>query len=172
MTNYLLTVLGVSESEKYCQDIAIAITPVVDSPNLKFDYNLGTILFHFASEVNKIELFDYVTGVLYGISDSFILTEVTDDSMISLPDNIKNNLFDLESSLNDGLGYEMDRIKNNLDFVEGIEDEEENFMMLIGNLKDKMKKPTLNEILDKISSNGFESLTPFEKDELENYSKK
>lgn len=172
MTNYLLTVLGVNDSEKHCQDVAIAITPVVDSPNLKFNYRMGTMLFYFASDVNKIELFDYVTGVLYGISDSFMLTQVTDDSMISLPENIKNNLFDLESSLNDGLGYEMNKIKNNLDFIEGIEDEEENFMMLIGNLKDKMKKPSLNEILDKILSKGVESLTPFEKDVLENYSKK
>jgi len=97
MTNYLLTVIGFFESEQDCRQIALSITPIVDSPNLKFQYSKGVMLYHFASEVNKIELFDYITGVLYGISDSFILTEMSDKVSVSLPEEAKKNLFDLES---------------------------------------------------------------------------
>jgi hypothetical protein len=34
-----------------------------------------------------------------------------------------------------------------------------------------IKKPSLDQILDKVLTNGMESLSPFEKDTLETYSK-
>jgi len=175
MTNYLLTVIGFFESEQDCRQIALSITPIVDSPNLKFQYSKGVMLYHFASEVNKIELFDYITGVLYGISDSFILTEMSDKVSVSLPEEAKKNLFDLESPTGDvNMRLEMSRIKNNLDFMEEFEEEEDEEVMAQFwlNLKDKLKEPSLDQILDKICCDGVSSLTAFEKEILETYSKK
>jgi hypothetical protein len=65
----------------------------------------------------------------------------------------------------------MERIKNNLDFME--EEEDDIVALLLEGMKDKglFKKPSLDQILDKVLSNGIESLSSFEKDTLETYSK-
>jgi hypothetical protein len=64
----------------------------------------------------------------------------------------------------------MSRIVRNLDF----EDDMENDFIatLLGEMSEKITKPTLDQILDKINSKGYECLSNFEKDTLENYSKK
>jgi hypothetical protein len=73
MENYLLTVLGTFD-ESIRKEIALAVTPIVDSPNLKFQYATGVLIFHFTSEVNKEDIFEYVKGILFGLSDSFFFS--------------------------------------------------------------------------------------------------
>jgi hypothetical protein len=52
------------------------------------------------------------------------------------------------------------------------DEEDDDFVaLLLEGLKKNVKKPTLDYILDKIASDGFESLSQFEKDTLESYSK-
>ena len=121
MNKYLLTILGDFETLENCKNIALSITPVVDSPNLKFQYDKGVLIFHFSSEIPKEEIFEYVRGILYGISDSFILTPMSDDVSVSMPQDRYNHLFDLESSDGDmDMKLNMERIKNNLDFMEEV----------------------------------------------------
>jgi hypothetical protein len=43
--------------------------------------------------------------------------------------------------------------------------------LLLNEVKKHIKTPTLDELLEKIKNSGVESLTPFEKGTLENYSK-
>jgi hypothetical protein len=43
-----------------CREIALSVTPIVDSKNLKFQYAKGVLIFHFTSEVNKEEIFEYI----------------------------------------------------------------------------------------------------------------
>jgi hypothetical protein len=66
---------------------------------------------------------------------------------------------------------DMTRIKNNLDFME--EEEDDIVALLLEEMKEKglFKRPSLDQILDKVLSNGIESLSSFEKDTLETYSK-
>jgi hypothetical protein len=130
------------------------------------------LIFHFSSEIPKEEIYEYVRGVLYGIADSFILTTMTDSVSVSMPEDIYNHLFDLESA--DGemdMKLDMTRIKNNLDFME--EEEDDIVALLLEEMKEKglFKRPSLDQILDKVLSNGIESLSSFEKDTLETYSK-
>ena len=172
MNKYLLTILGDFETLENCRNIALSITPIVDSPNLKFQYDKGVLIFHFSSEIPKEEIFEYVRGILYGITDSFILTIMSDNVSVSMPDDRYNHLFDLESS--DGemdMKLDMNRIKNNLDFME--EDDDDIVALLLEEMKDKgfFKKPSLDQILDKVLNNGMESLSEFEKNTLETYSK-
>jgi hypothetical protein len=89
-----------------------------------------------------------------------------------MPEDIYNHLFDLESA--DGemdMKLDMTRIKNNLDFME--EEEDDIVALLLEEMKEKglFKRPSLDQILDKVLSNGIESLSSFEKDTLETYSK-
>jgi hypothetical protein len=67
---------------------------------------------------------------------------------------------------------DMSRIKNNLDFMES-EDDDEFVALLLDEMREKnlYKKPSLDQILDKVLVDGMESLSPFEKDILETYSK-
>ena len=60
MNKYLLTVFGEFETKEMCQNVALSITPIVDSPNLKFQHSKGVLLFHFSSEILKEEIYEYV----------------------------------------------------------------------------------------------------------------
>ena len=172
MNKYLLTVFGEFETKEMCQNVALSITPIVDSPNLKFQHSKGVLLFHFSSEIPKEEIYEYVKGVLYGVTESFILTTITDDVSVSMPKDIYNHLFDLESANGEiDMKLDMTRIKNNLDFME--QEEDDLVALLLEEMRENnaIKKPSLDQILDKVLTNGMESLSPFEKDTLETYSK-
>jgi len=172
MNKYLLTVFGEFETKEMCQNVALSITPIVDSPNLKFQHSKGVLLFHFSSEIPKEEIYEYVKGVLYGVTESFILTTITDDVSVSMPEDIYNHLFDLESANGEiDMKLDMTRIKNNLDFME--QEEDDLVALLLEEMRENnaIKKPSLDQILDKVLTNGMESLSSFEKDTLETYSK-
>jgi hypothetical protein len=172
MNNYLLTVFGEFETKEMCQNVALSITPIVDSPNLKFQHAKGVLLFHFSSEIPKEEIYEYVKGVLYGVTESFILTTITDDVSVSMPEDIYNHLFDLDSANGEiDMKLDMTRIKNNLDFME--QEEDDLVALLLEEMRENnvIKKPSLDQILDKVLTNGMESLSSFEKDTLETYSK-
>jgi len=172
MNNYLLTVFGEFETKEMCQNVALSITPIVDSPNLKFQHSKGVLLFHFSSEIPKEEIYEYVKGVLYGVTESFILTTITDDVSVSMPKDIYNHLFDLDSANGEiDMKLDMTRIKNNLDFME--QEEDDLVALLLEEMRENnvIKKPSLDQILDKVLTNGMESLSSFEKDTLETYSK-
>jgi hypothetical protein len=172
MNKYLLTVFGEFETKEMCQNVALSITPIVDSPNLKFQHSKGVLLFHFSSEILKEEIYEYVKGVLYGVTESFILTTITDDVSVSMPKDIYNHLFDLDSANGEiDMKLDMTRIKNNLDFME--QEEDDLVALLLEEMRENnvIKKPSLDQILDKVLTNGMESLSSFEKDTLETYSK-
>ena len=168
MKRFLLLIIGDFSSEKVYKDIALNIYPLVDSPQLKFQHSKGVLIFHFASEVTQEEIETYIQGILYGITNSFILTEFTDKVSVVMPDNIKEHLINLDKSDDD---VEMKiSIDESFNIFEESEDDE--FVaLLLDEVKKKIKKPTLDQILDKILSKGVESLSIFEKEILETYSK-
>lgn len=167
MKKYLLIIFGNFESDNVTQEIALTITPLVDSPNLKFQKSNGGLMFHFASEISQEEIHDYVLGSLFDLCGSFVLTEFTDKVSIHLPDGLKEHLLDLENT-NDDIHINM---TPNVRSMNEEEEDDDFVALLLEGLKKNVKKPTLDYILDKILSNGPESLTQFEKDILESYSK-
>ena len=170
MKNYLLTVMGDIDSDKMCKEIALSISPLVDSPNLKFQHKNGLMMLHFGTEVNKQEIYDYVQGVLYGTVDTFTLMEINDDVSVFMPKDIHGHLFDLESMDDDvSMKLNMDSVINNEDFEEKIEDEF--ISTVIAELNKQIKRPSLDQILDKMIDKGYDKLTEHEKETLENYSK-
>jgi hypothetical protein len=172
MKNYILTVMGSFDSEESCKELAISLTPIVDSPNLKFQHTKGTMIFHFATEVSKEEIFDYVGGILYGVTEAYILTELNDQVTVSMPSDIKQHLLDLENgSDNIEMFIDMRLEKNNLRYNDEEQEDDDDFVaLLLDEVKRKVKKPSLDQILEKISKNGIESLSNFEKETLEYYS--
>ena len=172
MKNYLLTVIGNFDSEELCQDMAISLSPIVDSPHMKFQHTKGVLIFHFATEVDKTEIYDFVVGVFFGIAETFILTEITDNVSVSMPTEVKNHLFDLQNVSDEiDMNIDMSQVKNNAEMFGDEEDDDDFVALLLGEKGRLFKKPTLDQILDKINSKGYESLSPFEQDVLEDYSK-
>ena len=175
MNYYLLSVTNDFASEGMCKEIALSISPIVDSPNLKFHYTRNQIIFSFGTETPKDEIYEYITGILYGLVDIFILTEVVDDFSVSLPKDIKDHLFDLENvGENVTMKLDMERIKKNLDFSFDDDDDEydddEDIISLIFKNKITDPYPTLDQILEKLYSEGIDSLSSKEKNILQTYS--
>jgi hypothetical protein len=122
--------------------------------------------------VSQVEITDYIQGILFGISDFFILNKMTEDVSVLMPQDVSTHLFDLETVGEDvDTILDMTRIKNNLDFME--QEEDDLVALLLEEMRENnvIKKPSLDQILDKVLTNGMESLSPFEKDTLETYSK-
>ena len=171
MKKYILTVIGSFKSEESCKELAISLTPIVDSPNLKFQHAKGILVFHFATEVSKEEIFDYIGGILYGVTEAYILTELNDEVTISMPKDIKQHLMDLDnSSDNIEMFIDMKLEKNNLRYNDEEQDDDDFVALLLDGVKRKLKKPSLDQLLEKISKDGIDSLTNFEKETLKYYS--
>ena len=97
MKKYLLVVFG-QFTDEMSQELALTISPVVDSPHLKFQFTPGAIVLHFASEVEQMEIHDFLCGVFYGLASTFILSELTDKVSVNMPKKYSDHLFDLENN--------------------------------------------------------------------------
>jgi len=169
MKKYLLVVFGNFNNTQEIAKIATGMSAIVDSPQLKFQQNSGSAIFHFASEVEQEQLQDFLIGLFYGLSDNFILTEMTDKVSVSMTEDLKAHLLNLE----DVTEYtESSQDFYSISDEQLIENTEEFVNYLLDEFQSEIKTPTLNDILDKITDKGINSLTKFEKEVLDNYSKK
>jgi ribosomal protein L31E len=169
MRKYFLILFGELESEEVCKEIALTLTPLVDSPHLKFNHSKGTLVFHFASDVSQEEIHDYVMGSLFDIVTSFFLIENTDKVSLFLPKKIQEHLLDLQNVSED---VEMTINLHQTRSLDELEKDEEFVALLLDEVKKQIKKPSLDQILDKVLAKGIESLSKFEKDTLDSYSDK
>lgn len=169
MKKYFLTIIAESKfGDQEAIDIGLAIGEIVDSKFLNFNYSESVLVFHFESSVNKEDMFTFIRGVLYEVTHTFILTEMTDNFSVSLPTQL-SFIFDLE---NGGETYKrFDFIDN--DYEDEDEDDfYENIMETYRrNLIKHQPKISLDSLLDKINENGLNSLNETEKKILETYSK-
>lgn len=163
MKNYFLILLGNFENESETKDIVVSLSPIVDSPTLKFNQTTGSLVFHFASEVSQEEMYDYIIVTVSDKCTSFFLTENTDKVSVFLPTSVSEHLLDLDKETLDVKWKPSKNLDEELD--------EEIVALLLEGIKKSRKKPTLDEILEKILSGGVNSLSQYEKEILENYSK-
>lgn len=168
MKKYLLILSGDFESDNICKEIALTLTPLVDSPHLKFNLSQKTLIFHFASEVCQEEIYEYIRTTTFDLTKMFILTEYNDKVSLHLPKELKTHLLDLENESEDvELFIDMKK-----EFMNDIKNIDENLMaLLLEEVKRNVKPPSLDFILEKINEKGLNSLSQFEKDTLEKYSK-
>lgn len=168
MKKYFLILFGDFETKDVCKEVAMTLTPLVDSPQLKFNHSNGNLIFHFASEVSQDEIYDYIIGTLFDICSSFVLVENTDKLSVYLPKHVKEHLFDLE---NEGTDVDIKINLNQTRPINELEADDEFVALLLDEVRKNIKKPSLDYLLEKISTKGFTSLTQFEKDTLDEYSK-
>jgi hypothetical protein len=170
MKKYLLTVFGNFQSEQ-CEEIAHCLEPLVDSTHLKFQYRSGVIIFHFESEIQMEDIHEFVELTSYPMYDSFILTEYNDNVSVFMTDDMKQHLFDLENETEDAITFDLVP-KNRMDNYYDEDNEDDIVTVLLNEVKKNLQLPTLDQLLDKVVEHGVESLTPYEKATLDNYSQK
>jgi len=170
MKKYLLTVFGEFNGKEIIARLGKGIAPIVDSPHLKFQHTKGAMVFHFGSEISAEEIYDYAVGVFYGLSNAFILTEMTDKTSVYMPEDVKAHLLDLDNDTEEvDIRINMPKMGKSVDDMSEMAEDFVGF--LLDEMENEIKTPTLNEILDKISEKGLSSLSGFEKEILNEYSK-
>jgi hypothetical protein len=92
---------------------------------------------------------------------------MNDNVSVFLPEPIRNHLLDLDKDHGD---IEM-KVNLNREMIDE-DGEDDNFVaLLLSDIKNRIPKPSLDYILDKIKDKGYNSLSQFEKDTLDEYSK-
>ena len=173
MKKYLLTVFGNFTSEK-CNEIAQLMEPLIDSENLKFYFRSGSSIFYFGSNFQLIDVHDFLDMISDELFDTFILVEHNETVTVFMTDEMKEHLFNLEEESGEMV---IDLVPNNKSqsIYDEDEDEDDISTILMNQIKNNLKNiqaPSLDELLDKVSEQGIESLTEFELKTLNNYIQK
>lgn len=164
-TKYLLIAFGdFSENQQLMADLFSQFTPILSSNFLKFHFGNDYVISHFETEEKQKDIKHFCNEVLGETVCNYILLPYNKNVMVSLPTELKEFLFDLDTNS----GFEA---VNKSDLVDLHEDED--FMeQLLEQLKNqKETKPSLDELLDKIQAKGIDQLTKKEKKQLYDYSK-
>jgi len=147
-------------SEEIC-DVLLGFS---NSKNIKYTYGPKHIIIHFSTDPDLLsELEDVldVYGEQSGIDFTYFLVEAGNGFKTNMSSEIKTYLNDIQSDENSLTKYKT-LVRDH--FFE----EFKNFNHVIDNMESKL---TIDEILDKISQNGIDSLTKQELNKLNNQSK-
>jgi hypothetical protein len=182
MKNYLVTLIGNFITDDSCNEMVMSVAPLVDSPNMKYQFGGGILMMHFATEVPKDEIFEYISGLIHKDSEILILTEVSDKVSVHIPYEKSGHLFDLDNpGANNDYSIDMKGVIENTDLYNDYDEDDIDISFsneLESQFKSKIQhwmgtpavKTTLDTILDKINVLGMDSLTKHELTLLQNYS--
>ena len=177
---YMLFIFGdFTEMEKFIEDISYQLITVVSSEYLKFNYGEFGLVLHFRSKEIFSELKDYVDMCLEGTVEQYFLMEATENVDIKMERKLKKDFLNIDGIKietktkgvrKDELSEEKKKRMNSImEFIFPLTED----MIKNPFLKEEKKeKPTVDQILDKISEKGIESLTEEEKQILDNYGKR
>jgi len=178
--SYMLFIFGdFDEQENLATNLSSQLLTVVSSPFLKFTYGEYGVVFHFRSKEVFSDLKEYIDMGMSEITEQYFLMEVTKNMDIKMPRKLKKDFLNIdgeekkketktgEINVESKLKERREELRNftfeflmPTDFNQMVQKNEPDYL------------PTVDEILDKISENGIESLTEKEKEILDNYGKR
>jgi hypothetical protein len=179
---YMLFLFGdFSDLEMITQELSTQFLPFVTSPYLKYTYGEFGVVFHFRSGETFSDLKEYVNMSLNDIVDQYFLMEATKNIDIKMERKLKKDFLNI-----DGETKKEEPKTGTIDVELKLKERREElknftfeFLMPMDiiplNQNDKgveIEEPTADEILDKITEKGIESLTEKEKEILDNYGKR
>jgi len=182
---YMLFVYGdFNKGDELVRELTAEFATIIESNYMKFIFNPHSFVAHFSSKVPFEDLKIHIDQVLSFQVEQYFLTEMSSDFAVGMNPELMNGLFDLENEDDEKSIITMKMILN--DFVE---DGENGLMDFLKNLpqimekvineefddempKKRKKTLSLDEVLDKITEEGIESLTEEEKETLENYARR
>lgn len=173
--NYLLFVYydnTVDNSEIITNEVAKQIADQMTSKEAKFMFGDKHAIFHFAADMNITDMAEWINIIVEDLNCfQYFLLPKPKNSESNMPKENLDHLLSLRKTKPSKLKPTPPKI--NYDFKPTGEGES---FLDIADLILNLKKPkvcnmTLDELLDKISVQGMESLTDVEKQKLEEYSK-
>ena len=166
------------EQETLATNLSSQILTIVSSPFLKFTYGEYGVVFHFRSKEVFSDLKDYIDMAMSEITEQYFLMEVTKNVDIKMPRKLKKDFLNIdgeekkketktgEINVETELKERREELKNfTFEFLMPSE-------LFQTNRGFEIEEPTVDEILDKISEKGINSLTEQEKEILDNYGKR
>ena len=177
--SYMLFIFGdFDEQENLATNLSSQLLTVVSSPFLKFTYGEYGVVFHFRSKEVFSDLKEYVDMGMSEITEQYFLMEVTKNIDIKMPRKLKKDFLNIdgeekkketrtgEINVESKLKERREELKNfTFEFLMPTD-----FNQMVQKEPDYL--PTVDEILDKISEKGIETLTEKEKEILDNYGKR
>jgi hypothetical protein len=172
--NYLLFVYydeTVKESEEKTNQIAGQISDVMTSKEIKFMFGDKHAIYHFASDLSLSEMGELMNIISFEVTGfEFFLTQKTKHNFSNFPEENVEHLLSLKKTspkkktTPTKSGLRTNNIIGNENFFD------------IADLILNIKRPeicnlTLDELLDKIGTEGINSLSEIEKQKLDEYSK-
>lgn len=177
--SYMLFIFGdFDEQENLATNLSSQLLTVVSSPFLKFTYGEYGVVFHFRSKELFSDLKEYIDMAMSEITEQYFLMEVTKNVDIKMPRKLKKDFLNIdgekkkenktgEINVESKLKERREELKNfTFEFLLPADFNQ----MVIKTEPDYL--PTVDEILDKISEKGINSLTEKEKEILDNYGKR
>jgi hypothetical protein len=162
---YLLVVFGnFRKKTNLVKTIAESISIVTDEESVKYSYGDNVAIMNFNSLDDQEEVAIYVDELLKGVATLFFLTPYTDNVYTSLPMDVHKYLFG-ESEIIDEDNYSLE---DEIDIDRLIPPLNSKSQTKV--VKPKIKELSLDEILDKINTEGIYSLTEQERQTLETHS--
>lgn len=173
--NYLLFVYfdgTVDNSEITTNEIATRIAKQMSSKEAKFMFGDSHAIFHFAADLTITEMADWINIINDELSCfQYFLVPKPKSSESNMPKDNLEHLLSLRKTKPKKQKPTPPRI--NYDFKPS--NDGESFMdiadLLLNLKKPKVCNMTLDELLDKISIDGMDSLSEIEKQKLDEYSK-
>ncbi len=177
--NYLITMFGDFQDSDRVRSINICLAPMVSSKELKFSKSDTFIISHFESEWALDYINSYIKDVLNNQVDMVIVSP-SENVTILANNDFASHLTDLEQEIENS-NVQPDTVKVHsgfeklqqemMDMME--EDDDDDDEDEIETIIQKSKKNTLSldDLLDKITEFGFNSLTENEKKLLQKLSK-
>lgn len=176
---YMLFLYGdFTDSEELTSDLSAQFVGLVSSEYLKFTYGEYGVVLHFRSKEVFSDLKEFVDMLFNDITEQYFLLEVSGDFDIKMPRKLKKEFLNIDGEIKKEDpktgGIKIDEVteerKNKLKDITF-----EIFYPILDPFnKEKeviIEEPTVDEILEKITEKGIESLTEKEKEILNNYGK-
>ncbi len=178
--SYMLFIFGdFEEQENLATNLSSQLLTIVSSPFLKFTYGEYGVVFHFRSKEVFSDLKEYIDMAMSEITEQYFLMEATNNVDIKMPKKLKKDFLNIDNEVKKEQN-KTGEINVELKLKERRE-ELKNFtfeFLLPADFNQMVIKqepeeiPTVDEILDKISEKGIDSLTEKEKEILDNYGKR
>jgi predicted metal-dependent TIM-barrel fold hydrolase len=181
---YVLFVFGQFKTEDdIVQELITECATIIESNYMKFIFNPNSFIAHFTSKLPFEDLKEHFDNVLSLQVEQYFLSEMTNEFAVGMNPDLMEGLFNLDEDNKEISHVSMKMILEDLNSVgeNGLMDFLQNLPKIIEkamtedleNIKPSIIKKvvSLDEVLDKITEEGIESLTEEEKQILENYAR-
>lgn len=177
---YMLFMFGdFADNESFITDVSYQLITVVSSKFMKFNYGEFGMVINFRTKETFEDLKEYIDMCMNEIVEQYFLMEVTSNTDIKMEQKLKRDFLNIDGvkkptktkgvSKDDLSEEKKKRISGIMEFIFPLTEDMIKFPF---NREEKKEKPTVDQILDKISEKGIESLTEEEKQILDNYGKR